>query len=305
MPASLHGHSSADRTAGRNPPGRRRSLASHDVERFTAVVFGAGDYRTPTEHRPEPPRLHRGDGLALGPLRATVIAVLGHPRLVEVQFERSAEEIWEGIARHGRPIQYAYVPEPLAIWDTWTSIASRPVAFEAPSAGFVLDWAMLARHPRARRAVRDDHPRGRDLVDGRRRTRRAAALRRAVFDPAGDGGTHSTDDASGRTDRGRRAPPLCARSSTPLVITVGLRPGEGVATQRITPESELRVVDAIVSGLHECGSSHYELLRAFQSDRALETMTRQAEAGEYRAHEFGDAVFISRAAGICEMRATA
>ena len=30
----------------------RRSLAPRAVQHFTAVVFGAGDYRTPTEHRP-------------------------------------------------------------------------------------------------------------------------------------------------------------------------------------------------------------------------------------------------------------
>ena len=41
-----------------------------DVTRFTAVVFGAGDFRTPTEHRPPPPVLQPGDKLQLGPLRA-------------------------------------------------------------------------------------------------------------------------------------------------------------------------------------------------------------------------------------------
>ena len=35
-------------------------------------------------------------------------------------------------------------PLPLAIWDTWTPIAGPPVAFEPPSAGFVLDWKTLA-----------------------------------------------------------------------------------------------------------------------------------------------------------------
>src|SRR5204863_9576651 len=48
------------------------------------------------------------------------------------------------LSRHGRPIQYAHVPTPLATWDTWTAIAGPPVAFEAPSAGFALDWRSLA-----------------------------------------------------------------------------------------------------------------------------------------------------------------
>ena len=49
-----------------------------------------------------------------------------------------------GIARHGRPIQYAHVAAPLALWDVWTPIAGPPFAFEPPSAGFAIDWRMLA-----------------------------------------------------------------------------------------------------------------------------------------------------------------
>ena len=36
-----------------------------------------------------------------------------------------------------------YLADPLAVWDTWTKIASRPVAFEVPSAGFLLDWRLI------------------------------------------------------------------------------------------------------------------------------------------------------------------
>ena len=70
--------------------------------------------------------------------------MLGHPRLVALSFEGAPDAIWAGLARHGRPIQYAHVPAPLAIWDVWTPIAGPPVAFEPPSAGFVLDWRTLA-----------------------------------------------------------------------------------------------------------------------------------------------------------------
>ena len=85
----------------------------------------------------------RGKRVALGPLRAAVRNVLGHPRLVSLVFEGSPDSIWAGLARHGRPIQYAHVPEPLAFWDVWTPIAGPPVSFEPPSAGFVLDWRAL------------------------------------------------------------------------------------------------------------------------------------------------------------------
>src|SRR5262249_5674967 len=85
--------------------------------------------------------------LALGPLLATVENTLGHLRLVTLRFHGTPESIWAGLARHGRPIQYAHVPTPLVLWDVWTPLAGPPVAFESPSAGFALDWQPL----RARR----------------------------------------------------------------------------------------------------------------------------------------------------------
>jgi len=118
----------------------RHSLAADGIRHSIAVVFGAGDFRIRTEDRQQPPELKTGDQLALGPLRATVEGILGHPRLVQLVFDGSPNEIWEGLARHGRPIQYSHVRTPLALWDVWTPIAGPPVAFEPPSAGFALDW---------------------------------------------------------------------------------------------------------------------------------------------------------------------
>ena len=149
---------SADRGAVEVRLAGRNSLLPADVTRFTAVVFGAGDFRTPTEDRPPPPALHPGDTLRLGPLRAIVITVLGASATDRDALRRQVAEIWEGLARHGRPIQYAYVPQPLTICESWTRFAGLPVAFEAPSAGFILDWAADRRAPRARRGLRHASP---------------------------------------------------------------------------------------------------------------------------------------------------
>ncbi len=115
-----------------------------DPTRFHAVAFGAGDHRTPTEERPLPPPLRAGDRLALGPLAAVIERLGDHPRLIVLRFEATGAAVFRGLARHGRPIQYAHVPEPLALWDVWTRIAGEPIAFEPPSAGFALDWRTLS-----------------------------------------------------------------------------------------------------------------------------------------------------------------
>src|SRR4029079_17705641 len=73
-----------------------------------------------------------------------------------------------------------------------------------------------------------------------------------------------------------------------------LRPGDNVATTRIGPTSRLRVVDVILSGTHEPGSSHYQLLRAFADDATLEKASGALDARGYLTHEFGDSVLIER-----------
>ena len=74
----------------------------------------------------------------------------------------------------------------------------------------------------------------------------------------------------------------------------GLRAGPGLADQRLGRGSVLRVVDAILSGTHEPGESHYALLRAFTSDTVLAKMTASLERERFRAHEFGDSVLVER-----------
>src|SRR5262245_57554754 len=91
LPASLSGvHVTTGKAIEVRLAGRR-SLLTHET-RFTAVAFGAGDFRTPTEHRPPPPALSPGDVLQLGPLRTVVVNVLGHPRLIEIEFQHSVAE---------------------------------------------------------------------------------------------------------------------------------------------------------------------------------------------------------------------
>lgn len=73
-----------------------------------------------------------------------------------------------------------------------------------------------------------------------------------------------------------------------------VRPGPGVASNRINAATCLSVVDAVLSGVHEPGTSHYNLLRAFADGVALTRATMEMEARAYRTHEFGDSVFLEQ-----------
>lgn len=297
LPASLSGrHVPSGRPLEVRLAGRR-SLAVDDVREFTAIVFGDGDHRTRTEDRAAPPALRAGDTLALGPLHATVLRTLDHPRLVAIRFGGTPDSIWAGIARHGKPIQYAHVDEPLALWDVWTAVAALPVAFEPPSAGFVLDWALLAAlEARGVGFATLTH------AAGISSTGDAALDARLPFDEP----YHlpqATVQAVARTQvAGGRVVALGTTVTRALEHAASrgarLRAGHGVADQRIGPRTRLHLVDAIISGTHEPGTSHYELLRAFASDAVLTRASEALERLGYRTHEFGDSVMVQRRRGM-------
>ena len=295
LPASLAGiHARSGRpvelrlAAWRGDP--TLDLSRHGP-RFDALLFGAGDYRTRTELRALPPPVAPGDTLVLGPLTARVVRTLGHPRLLRVQFDGPAAAFWQGVSAHGRPIQYAHVEEPVALWDAWTPIAAAPAAFEPPSAGFVLDWRQLAAFT----------VRGIGF---------ATLTHAAGLSSTGD----EALDARLPLDEWYRIPERsavaidAARSCGGRVIAVGttvvraledaadargcVRAGTRSARGRIGRATRLCIIDAVITGTHEPGSSHHELLRAFASDDVLEAAADTLEAHGYRTHEFGDSMLV-------------
>jgi S-adenosylmethionine:tRNA ribosyltransferase-isomerase len=262
-----------------------------DPTRFIALVFGAGDYRMRTEDRVAPPLLSPGDRFSLGPLVATIERLLGHPRLVALHFLGKRDTVLGGIARHGRPIQYAHVAEPLFLWDVWTRIAANPIAFEPPSAGFAIDWRTLGAWRR----------RGIGFV---------TLTHAAGISSTGD----SVLDLQLPFDEPYRIPEATAaavnqaKAAGRRIIAVGttvvralvsaedadgiVRAGDGVASGRIGRQTRLRVVDAILTGVHQAGESHFELLQAFAQDAALSEISALAVMLGYRTHEFGDSMLI-------------
>ncbi|MBY5454393.1 S-adenosylmethionine:tRNA ribosyltransferase-isomerase [Rhizobium leguminosarum] len=268
-------------------------LSFPDPRRFVGLAFGAGDHRTRTEDRPPRPPLSSGDLIKLGPLEVIVERVLDHPRLLELRLSGSRGAVLAGLAQHGRPIQYAHVPEPLALWDVWTKIAVEPVAFEAPSAGFALDWSTLQTWHR------------RDV--GFTTLTHAAGIS-STGDPYLD--TRLPFDEPYRIPASTAARVVQAKRRGSRIVAIGttvvralesaadpdgsLRAGNGIATGRIERGTPLRFVDTILTGVHQPGESHFELLRAFADDTLLAKTSAALIAHSYRAHEFGDSMLLNR-----------
>jgi len=293
LPASLSGRHLATGATIEVRLAGSRSLAVDDGASFLAIVFGAGDWRTRTEDRALPPPLTAGDALSLGPLTATVVRVVAAPRLVELRFAGAADAIRAGVARHGRPVQYAHIDAPLALWDVWTSIAAQPVAFEAPSAGFVIDWHLLeGLRQRGIGFATLTH------AAGLSSTGDAALDARLPFDEPYRLPAATVAAVRRALDRGDRIVAIGTTVARALEHAAarpgGLRPGRAIADNRLGRSTRLRVVDALVSGTHEPGSSHHELLRAFVDATTLARIDAAVASGDYRTHEFGDSVLVER-----------
>ena len=290
LPASLR---------GRGPAGEEvelRLASPADGGLWWAVLFGAGDWRTRTEDRPPPPRLAPGDRIAIGPdLAVEVRAVDGvSPRLMAVAFNRDGAELWSALYRHGRPVQYAHVRAPLALWHVQTGYAARPWAMELPSAG----------RPLTAQALRDLARRGVGL---------ATVTHAAGLSSTGDAALDARLPLPERFE----VPQPCvdaverARASGGRVVAVGtstvralegqaalhgghLVAGGGTTDLVIDAGHRRRVVDGLLTGLHEPGSSHFELLKAFAPEGLLRDALAHAEAAGYLAHEFGDSSLVLR-----------
>jgi S-adenosylmethionine:tRNA ribosyltransferase-isomerase len=288
LPASL---------AARAPSGEPlevRLAGEREGGRFHAVLFGAGDWRLPTERRPPPPPLARGDRLTFGAeLAATVEEVdAEHPRLVGVRFDRDGAALWSALYRVGRPVQYSYLAGPLALWSVQTAYGSRPWSVEMPSAGRPLTWRLL-----------------REL--GRRGVALAAVTHAAGLSSTGEPALDGALPLPERYSIGAAAVAAveAARAEGGRVVAVGttvvralegaaarhggaLAAGDGVTDLRVGPGFAPRVVDGLLTGMHDPTTSHFQLLGAFAPAPLLERAFAHAAAVGYLQHEFGDSNLI-------------
>ena len=287
LPASLRGTARGKpieiRLAGKEPDGTWR-----------AVMFGGGDWTTPTESRPPPPELGPGDELRLGTeLRARVVARSGlSPRLLGIRFENPAERFWSALYLHGRPVQYAYERLPLSLAGVQTPYAARPWASEMPSAGRPLRLDLLARlRSRGIALAWLTHAAGLSST-GDPALDAALPLPERYDIPAATVGA-----VAGTRRRGGRVVAVgttVVRALEGAARSAGgkLLPGAGMTDLRIGRGFALQVVNGLLSGIHARDSSHFELLSAFLPGSLELLYTLHAAAGGYRGHEFGDSTLV-------------
>jgi S-adenosylmethionine:tRNA ribosyltransferase-isomerase len=171
-----------------------------------------------------------------------------------------------------------------------TAYAGRPLAAEMPSAGRPLRVPLLRELRRRGVAIA---------------TVTHAAGLSSTGDPALDAAlplpelsvvpeATAVSVARARDERGR----VVAVGTTVVRALEGgfedgrVRAGARRTDLRIGPGFKPRVVSGLLTGLHQPGESHFELVAAFAPRALLEASVAHASAAGYLGHEFGDSCLI-------------
>jgi S-adenosylmethionine:tRNA ribosyltransferase-isomerase len=191
------------------------------------------------------------------------------------------------LARHGRPIRYAYVPRPWPLPEYQTVFAREPGSAEMPSAGRPFTAQVVT-----------------DLIT------RGVAVAPVVLHT----GVSSQEPGEPPQPERFRVPEATARlvnsarQAGGRVIAVGttvtralesaadtggaVRARRGWTDLVLGPAQPARVVTGLVTGWHAPGASHLALLAAVAGPALVEKAYAEAVRLEYRWHEFGDSCLL-------------
>lgn len=309
LPASLRGWAADGRELELRLLGAGPPHGGEEV--WSAVLLGAGDWRTATEHRPAPPPVQAGDRLSFAPrsamaasaspptLEAEVVQVSPqNARLLQVRFAQRGAAFLAALYALGRPIQYSYLKDELPLWSVQTVYSGRPWAAEMPSAGWSLSWqTLLALRARGVELAWLTHAAGisssgdaeLDALLPLPEQYELPALTIAAIERARRRGGRII--AVGTTVV--RALEGAERSARQAGEPRGtLRAGRGSTSLRLDPQTQLAIVDGLLTGMHGPGESHFSLLSAFAPPERLLLAWQQASQAGFLCHEFGDVCLL-------------
>jgi S-adenosylmethionine:tRNA ribosyltransferase-isomerase len=281
LPASLPARDA------RNNQVEIRLTTQLDERVWQAVLLGAGDWRTPTEERPSPPRFVEGEEILIAPdFRARVRSEDRlSERALNLEFNLSGEDLWRNLYHHGKPVQYSYMDDELKLWSVQNVYSSRPWAVEMPSAGHAFSWRLLLKLIRKGvRIVPLTHGAGLSSTGDVKIDRALPIAERFEIPPS----------AMEAVRRARAGGDRVIAAGTSVVralesANLGL---SGFTNLKLGPGYERKIVDGLLTGAHDVSESHYQLLRAFLPDNVLARVSQHLERQDYLTHEFGDLCLI-------------
>lgn len=210
------------------------------------------------------------------------------PRLWKLKFSKHGSELINAFYRVGRPIRYEYVSAPWGLDYYQTVYAREPGSAEMPSAGRAFTWRLL--FDLQRRGVETAyivlHTGLSSYMDDEVDAQHPASEEEFFVS---ERAAEKINEAHGRGGR-------VIAVGTTVVRTLEsatderkhVRAGHGYTRLYITAHYTLKVVDGLLTGLHEPEASHLDLLTAFLPAHKIREAYEEAVRRKYLWHEFGD-----------------
>ena len=224
-----------------------------------------------------------------------------HPLLSDATPSRPTERLWRArldtdvlpyLQRHGVPIRYGYVAHDWPISAYQTVFGTEPGSAEMPSAG----------RPFTDRLVTRLISRGILLAPSTLHTGVASPEKdEAPYPERYDVPAATADLVNHVRSKGGRVIAVGTTVVRALETSVlkpnptrvsndsgGVRASSGWTSHVVTPEAGVKVVDGLLTGLHEPRSSHLNMLTAIAGTELLTRCYDEALEHGYLWHEFGD-----------------
>jgi len=254
------------------------------LQNWFAFSFGAGDWTIPTEKRGLPPALSPGDRVIIGEDLIADIVSVQHERLLSIRFLSSS--LQKSLYTHGRPIQYSYHKDALEIWDQQTIFSGPAISVEPPSASFPLTWQMIFRlKNKGIRLASLLHGAGISST-GSQYLDSKLPLREWYSIPSATRELINTTKSNG--NRVVALGTTVLRAIESAADNGQAQAGAGLTTLKFSPGYQFKTIDTLITGMHEFGTSHRDVLNALCPPELVQVGYEQVEFHDYRDHEYGD-----------------
>jgi S-adenosylmethionine:tRNA ribosyltransferase-isomerase len=218
------------------------------------------------------------------------------PRLWRMRFSKSGTDFVDEVYRLGQPIRYEYVSAPWDLDYYQTVYAQEPGSAEMPSAGRAFTWKLLfdlkrrgvetayivlhtglssymddeldAQHPASEEEYFIGEVAARKINRAREQKQRIIAVGTTVV--------RALESAASEN------------AETNAKISAEISAGHAYTRLRITETYPLKMVNSLLTGMHEPEASHLDLLAAFLPPAQIQEAYEEAVRMEYLWHEFGD-----------------
>lgn len=217
-------------------------------------------------------------------LTAVVIDIRKGSPLKTILFSKKGTDLFNSIYALGEPIRYEYIHEKWGLDYYQTVFASHPGSVEMPSAGRAFSWELLFNLQK--KGIELDfiqlHTGLSYLLDDELETSPTDNYEEYHLSEKTIEKIRKTKASGGRVIA---VGTTVVRALESAGVTGALN---GVTNLYIDQNFPLKMVDGIITGLHEPKASHLDMLTAFVPHELLWSAYEEAIDHQYLWHEFGD-----------------